>query len=386
MNNDDKYFTYDALNLLEHNLDNMISFANNANIEKIIIVPFKINFNCTNPFNTILLINNFTDILTFPSIDISCYNIETNISTQILSLCNCYLYSILLSNGNLGSTNNDFDSIMNLVEFKGFYVYENNIHAFIDLTKLEINTDLVNKKTMNWFVLIDEIINKQTVCNIPISEDVVDFFMNNSDFIYFKNFKEELIEVPSVLYTGTHEKSLHFNFTFGNTVTDNNGIVSSGFYFTNFNNAFRQGGWSLDYKPEFKYGEKITNDDSGKYSKGGIIRYAVFLGKQLIKQNLPNDTIDESEIKRAKLNNALNNDDYHYEKMTLRISDHDGLWKQKYDSVYLGKIELDNGKYLKNVTTYVIKDYHNHFPLSYHYIDETTLGDIFDENSNYQIM
>jgi hypothetical protein len=72
--------------------------------------------------------------------------------------------------------------------------------------------------------------------------------------------------------------------------------------------------------------------------------------------------------------------------MTLRISDHDGLWKQNYDSVYLGNLELDDGNNLKNSPIYVIKDYYNHTPLSYHYIDKRNLGIKFDENVDYQIM
>jgi hypothetical protein len=386
MDSDTGFFTYNALNLLDDDIDNMSSFMNdNSFIEKITIIPFKINFNCTNPFNTILLINNFTDVLSFPSIDINCYKCDLK-NKPILSLINCYLYSVFLSNTNSYIRNFDFDSFINFVDFKGFYVYKNHLHAFVDLTKLDINTNIVNRNSLYWFVLLDEIVNKQNVCNIPISEEVIDFYMNNNEFIYFKNYNEELIEVPSVVYTGSHEKTLHFKYTFGNNVTDNNGILSSGFYFTNYTHAFRQGGWSLDYKPEFKYGEKITEDDNGKYSKGGIIRYALFLDKNLVKQNLPNDSIDESDIKKVKLHDAKNNDDYHYEKMTLRISDHDGLWKQNYDSVYLGKIELDNGDICKNVNTYVIKDYYNHTSLSYHYINKFTLGVIFDENSDYQIM
>jgi len=387
MNTDDKFFSYDALNLLRDDLDNMTSIiSDNINIDKVILVPFKINFNCINPFNTILLTNNFTDVLSFPSIDINYHNGESNNSTKILSMINCYLYSIFLSNGNSGISNYGFDSFIKLLEFKGFYVYENNVYVFVDLTKLEINTNIVNRNSLYWFALLDEIVNKQSVCNIPISEEVIDFYMNNNEFIYFKNSKGELIEVPSVAYTGSHDKSLHFKFTFGNTASDNNAILSSGFYFTNYINAFRQGGWSLDYKPEYKYGKQLTEDDNGKYTKGGIIRYAIFLGNQFIKNNYPNDTIDESEIKKNKLCNNQNIIDYNYEKMTLRISDHDGLWKQIYDSVYLGKIELDNGDYLKNANTYVVKDYYNHTPLSYHYIDKTTLSNTFDENSDYQIM
>jgi hypothetical protein len=385
MNSDDKFFSYDALNLLDNDIDNMTLFINDNNIERVILVPFKVNFNCIKPFNTILLSNNFTDVLNFPSIDMY-YNNESKNSTNIVSMINCYLYSIFLSNTNSGISNYVFDSFVDLVEYKGFYVYENKVYIFVDLTKIDINVDLVNRNSLYWFALVDEIVNKQSICNIQISEVVIDFFMNNNEFIFFKNSKGEIIEVPSVVYTGSHDKTIQFKFTFGNIACDNNAILSSGFYFTNYINAIRQGGWSIDYKPEFKYGKQITEYDNGKYSKGGIIRYALFLGNHLIKNNDINDSIDDSEIKKNKLYNNQNIIDYNYEKMTLRISDHDGLWKQKYDSVYLGKIELDNGDYLKNYDTYVIKDYYNHIPLSYHYIDKTTLSNIFDENSDYQIM
>jgi hypothetical protein len=390
MTSDDKFFTYDALNSLHVDIDNVLSYIH---VDEVIIVPFKINFNSTQPFNTFLLMNDFTDILNFPSVNIT-YKNDSYDSQEILSRIKLYLYSILISNNNSDVLNYDLETFMNTVDFKGLHVYENKVYAFVDLTKLEINTNLVNRNSLYWFSLIDEIVNKNKVCDIRISDEVSDFFMNNNKFIFFKNSKEEQIEIPSVVYSGTSEKSLHFNFTFGNRASDNNAILSSGFYFTDYTNAFRQGGWSSDYKSEFKYGEKITEDDdddneSGKYTKGGIIRYALFLGNNLVKMNYPNDTIDESEIKKVKLINAENienNEHYVYEKMTLRISDHDGLWKQNYDSVYLGKMELDNGEYLRDAPLYVVKDYYNHTPLSYHYINKRTLGSKFDENSDYQIM
>jgi hypothetical protein len=380
MTSNDKFFTYDALNLLHVDIDNVLSYIN---VDEVIIVPFKINFNSTQPFNTFLLMNDFIDILNFPSVNIS-YKNDSYDSQEILLRINSYLYSILLSNNNSNIVNYDMESFMKTVDFKGLYIYENKVYAFVDLTKVEINATLVNRNSLYWFALIDEIVNKNKICDIPISDDVTDFFMNNNEFIYFKNAKEEQIEIPSVVYTGSHEKTLHFNFTFGNRPSDNNAILSSGFYFTNYTNAFKQGGWSLDYKTD--------NDDAVKYTKGGIIRYALFLGNNLVKMNYPNDTIDESEIKKAKLINSENaektenNDDYVYEKMTLRISDHDGLWKQNYDSVYLGKMELDNGEYLRNTPLYVVKDYYNHTPLSYHHINKRTLGSTFDENADYQIM
>jgi len=127
---------------------------------------------------------------------------------------------------------------------------------------------------------------------------------------------------------------------------------------------------------------------NGKYIKGGILRYALFLGNNLIKLNCPNDNIDESEIKKNKLLSIDNekSPEYIYEKMTLRVSDHDGLWKETNDSVYLGKLELDNGEFLKDTPIYVVKDYYSHTPLSYHYIDKSSLGITFSENSVYEIL
>lgn len=368
MTSNDSFFTYDALNSLHVDIDNVLSYVN---VDEIFIVPFKINFNCTQPFNTVLLINDFTDVLSFPCLDIHYKNDSSYNSQEILSKINCYLYSIFLSNSNSNISKYDLNTFMNALDFKGMHIYENKVYAFIDLTKLEINFNLINRNSLYWFALIDEIVNKNNVCSIPISDAVTDFFMNNSEFIYFKNSNEEQIEIPSVVYTGTHDKKLHFTYTFGNRASDNNSILSSGFYFTNYTNAFREGVLSLDYKSEFK---------------GGIIRYALFLGNNLVKMNCPHDDIDESEIKKEKLLNTENKENYTYEKMTLRISDHDGLWKQKFDSVYLGKLELDDGTYLKNSPTYVIKDYYNHTPLSYHHIYKRKQGFEFDETMDYQIM
>uniref|UniRef100_A0A6C0D9U8 Uncharacterized protein n=1 Tax=viral metagenome TaxID=1070528 RepID=A0A6C0D9U8_9ZZZZ len=386
MSDDEKFFTYGGLNLLYNDVEDILS---RIKIDEVILVPFKINFNANRPFNTFLLMNDFTNILDFPHVNTG----NANESEEFfLSTIYCYLYSILFSTSNTGFSNYNLEKFVSYIEFKGLYICENNVYVFIDLTKVEINNNLMSKNSIYWFALLDEIVNKKQICNIPISCEVTDLFLTNSEFIYFKNSKEEQIEIPTVVYTGTHEKNLEFEFIFGNSASDNSSILSSGFYFTDYNNAFRLGGWSLDYKDEFKYGKKVTEVENGKYSKGGITRYALFLGNNLIKMNYPNDTIDESEIKKERLNNTFSDADrmktldYTYEKMTLRISDHDGLWKQNYDSVYLGKLELDDGNFLKNTPMYVAKDYYSHTPLSYHYIDKTSLGSIFDENCNYRII
>ena len=383
---DSDYFTYDAINSLcsMDEFENMVTY--NENVE-IFLVPFKINLDGKHPFNSIMLINERSEQLNFATLYNSILKIDTK--ETLFSSINCYLYSMFVTfTNNTNNTNKplSFDEFVNTIDFKGFYYYQDKAYIFIDLTKVSINIGLVNKDDIYWFTLIDEIINKKNVCNIEINEAVREFFINNTEFIFFKDENQKQIEIPSVVYSGTHDKSLYFNYIFGNTPSDNNSILGSGYYFTDFDNAIRQGGWSPDYNVQYKYGELVTENDKGKYIKGGIIRYALFLGLNLIKLNYPNDTIDESEIKKNRLsiNNPTN--DYEYEKMTMRISDHDGLWKEKYDSVFLGKLELDNGELLKNTPIYLCKDYYNHVPLSWHYINKRLLGEEFVENKNYQII
>ena len=70
----------------------------------------------------------------------------------------------------------------------------------------------------------------------------------------------------------------------------------------------------------------------------------------------------------------------------LRVTDYDGLWSKCNDSCYLGKIELDNGTFIKDAPIWATKEYDQQFPLSYHFIDKRYLGDNdTSEENNYCI-
>ncbi len=99
---------------------------------------------------------------------------------------------------------------------------------------------------------------------------------------------------------------------------------------------------------------------------------------------MPNDEIYNYYTKKERLDDT--DLDKNMEILTMRISDHDGKWAENYDSTFLGKIELDNGEYLKNTPIYVLKEYEQQIPLSYHFIDKRYLKDLYDENNDYLIM
>ena len=170
---------------------------------------------------------------------------------------------------------------------------------------------------------------------------------------------------------------------FGESAKDKSSIVGPYFYFTSFHRSIRDAGWSQNYTSETQNGIVIS-DEYGKYKKGGIIRFALFMGNTKYVENAPNDSIDESEIKKYRLTD--NELDRKKEIMTLRISDYDGIWAKKYDSIYLGKLELDDGSVLDNTPMLVLREYLQQVPLSCHFIDKSTLGEKFDEfNYHYSI-
>ena len=69
----------------------------------------------------------------------------------------------------------------------------------------------------------------------------------------------------------------------------------------------------------------------------------------------------------------------------MRLTDYDGLWSKNYDSVYIGKVELDNGDKFEEGPLIAIKNYNQQVPLSYHYINSKNIVDKSDKNNLYLI-
>ena len=335
-----KYYNYKGGNILKLNINK------NLFEDKVIkLCAFNI-INKQIPFINFLLINNKYNKLSFPSIPL----IRNYDSEQLIEYAKIFLFSLL--------TLPDFEKFNELIEFNGFFEYDNTIYLFIDMTKYEYNAYDIYKNSTIWFTLIDEIMHHRNLCNMPIDEEVRTLLINNNDLYLLEDENKENYEIPVVGYISVPGNKLEFTYMFGSPKSDKNGILGPYFYFTDFNNAFNEG---------------------CQYIKGGIVRFAIFMDSVKYIENFPNDPIDESEIKQMRLND--DNLDNRLEQLTMRISDHDGNWAQKYSSVYLADVELDDGtKYDKKLL--VIKEYEQQIPLSYHYVNKKSLND----SKNYSIL
>jgi hypothetical protein len=358
------YYNYPIKHILIKDFD---SFSDTDKYSKIILCVYKINTSGKYPFLQYLLLNNGCNSFALPVLpNYSSFN-KNNLIT----------YSKVFLSGILQVVN--FEDFSSKTVFDGMYEYSNNLYLFFDISIYEINIDETYSYNPTRFALCDEILNHNSICNMPISHDTSMFFLKNKSINYIYDDKNEAYENPVVGYVGkaTPEK-LNFILTFGESAKNKSAILGPHFYFTDFYHAIRDGGWSKKYKPEYVNDKLITDNEQGRYIKGGIVRFALFSGKTKYIENMLNTPNDESEIKKQRL--ADPNLNQTYEMLTLRISDHDGLWSKEYDSAYLCNIELDNGCLLEEPPMLVTKEYNQQVPLSFHYIDKNKLHEKFNPN------
>lgn len=317
------YF-YNCCKNLTKNID--VSLFNKVNI-----CIYQVNNKAKYPFLQFLLSNDKKNgILAFPTFNIK--NIPKNI---LLTNAKSLLAYIQFYFGILFGETEEFRKNI----FQGFFIDETNktLNAFYDFSDCSLNLDLHSSKQKIWIALIDDIVNKESVAGFKIDSSVTSFFILNQQFVSLFNDEGEKYETPVSCYIGKETKYLNFTYLFGSPKMNNTAILGPYYYFTDFSNALQQ----LNMK------------------KGGVIRFAVFLGKMIVKLNYPEDSIDESDFKREKIRGSL------YEQLTLRITDYDGLWSETYDSCFIGKIELDNGDKIMDAPIFAVKNYEQQYPLNY---------------------
>jgi hypothetical protein len=333
-----KYYNYGVKHVLIKEIEHIQTTDNYISIN---LCVYSINTDTRTPFLQYLLVNNGYSLLTLPKLPMyTLFNRE-----DIIPYSKVYLSGILNAN---------FEEFSNGILFDGFYEYNDDLYLFFDITKCKIHVYETHLSNHVRFGLMDEIVNHRSICETQIDNTTSSFFIRNESIIYLYDEHNNAFETPVVGFVGKQtETKMKFTETFGENAKDKTAILGPYFYFTNYKNSIKQA-----------YGS--YNEKTGKYNKGGIIRFALFMGHTKYVENAPNDPIDESEIKQHRLQDTTLNKQK--EVLTLRISDHDGLWATAYDSVYVGNLELDDGSLLDDTPMIVLKEYVNQLPLSGHYI------------------
>lgn len=334
-----------------------------------------------------------------------------------------------------------------LRENRDIYVFYN--YGVVSSVRNDGQKMLYRRNTSFWWGLIDEIVNEKHLVNFTIKQNISDLFIKHSklcflyashtkpvnyyasivlsgdsvdsmSFMYQVNdvtivdagagagadadaepdktqhsriTKTYNLEVPTVGYHGSYHTIIPKIAYLGLQQSTYNTMMGPYYYFGTYRKGVRYAGWTSDYKPrEIRDddGKMITiGDFEGRYERGGMVRFAIFLGKMKSFLNHPYDRKDYSDIVKERIKKYKHNKKW--EERTVRMHDHDGRWATEYidgngntyDSVYVGKALLDSGKVFMANPEFIVKSHSQQFPLSFHYLDKTTLQRNWENDYQY---
>ena len=386
---DNKSYYYQALECLNNDISSVYNCIDNARIH---LCMYSVNTTAKNPFLEFFLIKNnqndiYPDILCFPS-----FFYYRDVSNDILKESSKIQKMLLLDTSSITFNGYLLEELNGLNDLYLFYEYNNETQ---NSHENDIGSGEMYRNDILWKVVIDEIVNSRLVCNFPIDDVVTNFFLRNIQFMFlFKNNDKNnniIYETPTVVYHGVNESMLYFKYIFGIPKTNHDEIMGPFYYFTNYENAVKM---SID-----SYNNKCNNtpnaelktetqpnilnfilDKTKTDKKIGIIRSVIFLGVNKVPTNYPEDDVDNSF--HSSILSCIDNENVQIN----RISDHDGLWTDNYDSVYIGKLLLDNGKFINGAPLWVVKDYNQQASISYHYLSSKLLNDEWCHDKHHYIL
>ena len=253
-------------------------------------------------------------------------------------------------------------------EYKGYLRNGSKTYLFIEGNLSdEYKINYIKSSANWWFTLVSEIVNYKKVLNYPIDKTVIELFIKNPDLCYLNNSLGLSLEVPNVAYYGGYYKRIAYAAALGQRKEGPHTAFGPYYYFNSYPRAMRYAIWTVDFKPMEIDGEFITEKDSGKFVKGGIVRFAIFTGKHTMLLNRESDPDDDSKITQDLVKQNPG-----WFKDSIKTRDSDAKWIKNYDSIGLGNRTYFNNRSNKEKIFYnqqIIKNYNQQFPLAYYYID-----------------
>ena len=252
-------------------------------------------------------------------------------------------------------------------KYRGYLREEHKIYLWIEGKIINEYEPLKGSASgVWWFSLVSEIVNNKKVLYFPIHESVTDIFMRKPELCYLIDDLGITLEIPNVAYYGGYYKRIAYAAALGQRKEPPHTAFGPYYYFSAYPRAIRYAIWTTDFKPKDIDGELITEKDSGKFIKGGIVRFAIFMGKHTMFLNRASDPDDTSEVtKKLVANNEWWRD-------SIKIRDSDGKWTEEYDSVGLGNRPYLSKNSKKEKIFYnqqVVKNYDQQIALSYYYVN-----------------
>ena len=237
---------------------------------------------------------------------------------------------------NLNST--IFKEYNKLSEYKGYLEYNNEI--YLVYYKDNIMTEdaiFQSKENRWWWTLASEIVDDKKLLDIKINEMTISFFLDNKLLLFIFDKNNKTYEIPRCGYYGNNDDIINFISVFGAKKNPPGSSLGPFYYFTTFDKAIIFSIYGFPKKEK-------------KNKKGGLVRFAIFMGKMKLIQHTDMET---------------------------KSKDVDGFWAKEFDSIFSG-IYIKHGQPV--MPTFVIKDINQQVPLSQYYVNTDKVKKIGSNN------
>ena len=268
------------------------------------------------------------------------------------------------------------DNFKNKENYRGYYSIDNKTYLFYLFENTEEHR-LHKSSDTNTICLVHDICNTGTVYGKKIIQSTSDFLILNEQFIRLEEENGELIDTPISGYFGSYWKRIAVTAALGPFVMTPYASLGHYYYFSNYKRALEFA--TIDKTQSFndKSSLNLTRGDTNIYTMGGVVLFAIFLGRTKVLLNREIDDKDMSKYSREMSKKNI------FVDKTMRIRDNDGLWTINYDSVIttvfpdfkFGDSELDLDPQI------VIKNFSHQTPVSYVYIDTEDVIETKDKST-----
>lgn len=313
--------------------------------------------------------------LTFP------YILSKHTKTGLVDQCAAPLRALFSNNENNNADNvNDND----MVKYTGYLYHKREKRCtlfFVYLhNELHNNTPFMDSTNRWWWALSSEIFNECYMMNHAISEYIVAFFKKNMGIMRLE-LDGKPLESPSAFYLGNHFNYVSYMAAFGMKKASTRAHFGPYYYSVEFMSTMRYACYAMGLEAHvLADGTSLTINKHGKHTRGGIVRFAVFLGR--CRAFFLNGEEDRSDLSMY----WANKDPLIMSKLALR--DINGDWTRYFDSAYVGEYDFSyENEVKKRVAGWTIKDYDYQIPLSCHEVDMSIVPDEYDpEFVNYRLI
>ena len=257
------------------------------------------------------------------------------------------------------------------------YLSEEKILVF-EFKYDDVDVKKITKDDEFLLVTIDDIINQKHTFDFEIDDEIISMFLKYEELVYLQDDRGELVETPMSAYRGEYYKMIGVLAGLGVPRAGPYSSLGPYFKFADYARAMRFGVVTLNGKPQYVGDEKITREETPVFSKGGLVKYVLFLGNTKVLLNLDSDPDDDSSesIRLAKERSFI--------KDTIKLRDSAGKWASNYDSIMQPLItiydtELKRERRLDPQV--VVKDFRQQHPLQYAYLDTSNVS--LDEKTGF---